>query len=228
MMKGRKDVLAFARLARPVGCATRGLAAGWTPKRTGGAGPVFWGMRGAMGVEGPKTPPVCCGGSEGAGCRAGLAGGKVLRPVGWGRVVYDRVEGVGWKGGRGGVGEGGGGRVLPVEELLLIGGLDSEAELLGLLLAELRLGLETRRLGLQHRVLLLLLLLLVELGQTLTLRRHLSAAHTSAEVGNRGQRSRGGGGGIFNMPLPACCGGATGRWRGMAVSCGCNGAKPVC
>jgi hypothetical protein len=68
-------LLALERLALPVGCATNGLAPVCTPNLTGGAGPVRCGTRGIAGAcnprgcEGPKTPPVCCGGSCGTACK---------------------------------------------------------------------------------------------------------------------------------------------------------------
>jgi len=62
------DSLAFAKFARPVGCGVNLFAAPVTPNRTGGGGPVFCGSSGVIaGCEGPNTPPVCCGGSCGAG-----------------------------------------------------------------------------------------------------------------------------------------------------------------
>lgn len=64
-----KDLLALARLAFPVGCGVNFFAA-CVPNRTGGAGPVFCGIKG------------CAMGIDGMGGMGGIGGGLCPKPVG--------------------------------------------------------------------------------------------------------------------------------------------------
>jgi hypothetical protein len=65
------DLLAFARLALPVGCGVSFLAA-CTPNLMGGGGPVFCGTNG------------CAVGIDGMGGMGGIGGGTCPKPVGCG------------------------------------------------------------------------------------------------------------------------------------------------
>lgn len=71
------NLLAFAKLALPVGCGVSFFAA-CTPNLIGGAGPVFCGTNG------------CAVGIDGIGGMGGMGGGLCPNPVGWAWIAGGR------------------------------------------------------------------------------------------------------------------------------------------